>query len=310
MVPPPPKRFGSSGTANHFLPALRRELCIIRGTLSEIIDSHKAHAKAKKKKKGRRFNYRLIEKYPTLKKFIVSKLKDHWNPDEISGFIVRTKPEGIPYVSKSAIYAWLRTAQGERYCKYLYSKRTYVKRRKKKTKRVLIPERVGIERRYEGANDRSRYGHHESDSVVGRKGTPGGLKVVQERKSRLVDALKVRSMKPLEHTRAEQYMFANIKVLSVTYDNGIENRDHQEHGVPTFFCNPYSSWEKGGVENANKMLRRYFPKGTDFTTVTQRQVDRVVHLINNKPRKILGYRSALEVAREAGIFTSSKSEVS
>ncbi len=88
----------------------------------------------------------------------------------------------------------------------------------------------------------------------------------------------------------------------MTYDNGIENRDHTKLGVPTFFCDSYSSWQKGGNENGNKLLRRFFPKGTDFNAVTQKEVDAKVLLINEKPRRSLGYRSAVEVATKRGII--------
>lgn len=297
--------------------AIARELVRSPNTISYEIKHNstnntykpiQAHAKARHRKKYRKLQYSKIERSPQLKEYVVSQLKESWNPDEISGYLKRTKKQ--PYVSKTAIYDWLRTSRGERYCVYLYSKRKYVKKRKEKMVRVMIPNRVGIEGRFKGATNRTRYGHHESDTIVGKKGTPGGLKVVQERKSRLVDAQKVQSMRPKEHVKVEKKMLQNKKVLSVTYDNGIENKEHAQLGVSTYFCNPYSSWEKGGVENANKMLRRYFPKGTDFRTVTQKQVDEAVRFINNKPRKIHGYRSSLEIAREVGIFKSIKSGVS
>ena len=99
-------------------------------------------------------------------------------------------------------------------------------------------------------------------------------------------------------------MFRGVKALSITRDNGMENRNHEQLPIPSFFCDPYSSWQKGGVEHANKMIRQYFPKGTDFRTVSQKEVDRVVSIINSKPRKILGYRSALECALKAGIITN------
>ena len=92
----------------------------------------------------------------------------------------------------------------------------------------------------------------------------------------------------------------------MTTDNGIENKQHglvtKNTGIPVFFTDPYSSWQKGGVENANKMLRRYFPKGTNFATVTQTDVVYALTLINNKPRKILGYKSSLKVAQEKGLI--------
>jgi IS30 family transposase len=83
---------------------------------------------------------------------------------------------------------------------------------------------------------------------------------------------------------------------------------HEETPIPSFFCEPYSSWQKGSIENANKLIRRFFSKGTDFRFVTQEEVDRAILIINSKPRKILKYKTALEVASAAGIITSIKSE--
>jgi IS30 family transposase len=122
-----------------------------------------------------------------------------------------------------------------------------------------------------------------------------------ERKAKLVVATKVTSMSTTEHMAAIQKQIEKYKTLSITFDNGIENKGHTVLGVPTFFCEPYSSWQKGGVENANKLFRKYFPKCTNFRTVSQKRIDHVVSLINNKPRKILGYKTALEVARDCGI---------
>lgn len=92
----------------------------------------------------------------------------------------------------------------------------------------------------------------------------------------------------------------------MTTDNGLKNRRHalitKHTGAAVFFTDPYSSWQKSGVENANKMLRRYFPKGTDFATVTQTDVDEALTCINNKLRKILGYKSSLQVTKEKGLM--------
>ena len=271
-----------------------------------VYEPKKADAKARLRKRMRRFQWSKIEKYPTLKKFIIKKLKRHWNPDEIAGYMKKHRREA-GYVSKTAIYDWLRTARGERYCTHLYSGRKRVKRRKQKnTERVMIPNRVGIAERSAGATNRTRYGHTESDMIVGKKGTPGGLTVTVERKGRLISARKVTSMKPDEHAESERTIFLNMKTLSVTRDNGIENRDHETVSIPSFFCDPYAPWQKGSVENANKMVRRYFPKGTDFREVSQKEVDDAVLLINEKPRRILGYRSAIAVAEKAGMMRNIK----
>lgn len=268
-----------------------------------VYEPLKAHAKAHLRKRMRRLEFAKIEEYPDLKRFIIEKLAEHWNPDEIAGFLKRHRREYPWYVSKTAIYEWLRTSRGERYCIHLYSKRKRVRRRKgKKTKRIMIPNRVDISRRFTGADNRTRFGHFEDDTLMGQRGTPGGLKTGSERKSRLVLARKVKSMQPTHHAEVEKRMLAPVVAKSVTRDNGLENKDHEKVGIPSFFCRAYASWQKGGVENANKMIRRYFPKGTDFREVPQSEVDRVVSIINRKPRRVLGYRSALEVALKAGII--------
>ena len=122
----------------------------------------------------------------------------------------------------------------------------------------------------------------------------------------MVTARLVPSLKPAIYAETIAQLTANLHVKSLTTDNGIEDKQHglitKQTGAPVFFTDPYSSWQKGSVENANKMLRRYFPKGTDFAKVRQTEVDVALRLINQKPRKILGYKSSLQVAKEEGLF--------
>jgi len=259
-----------------------------------------ANIYARTRKKDTRREWSKIEHNTELKAYIILGLKKHWNPDEISG---RMKKEKKPwYASKTAIYDWLRTIYGQQYCVHLYSGRYHQKKRGKKTDRVMIKDRIGIEERFLGADNRTRYGHWENDTIVSRKGCSGGLSTGMERKGRLVTATVVKSLSTFEHMEVVRTQTEKYKTLSVTFDNGIENKNHESLGVPTFFCEPYASWQKGGVENANKMIRRYFPKGTNFRTISQKRVDEVVCIINSKPRKILGYKTALEVARACGMI--------
>ncbi len=271
----------------------------VNGGVSEY-NPYNANMYARTRKKDSKIQWKKIEENKELKTFIVEKLQKHWNPDEISGYMKRKRMK--MYVSKNSIYRWLYSPRGQQYCSLLYSKRYHKKKRAKKTERVMILNRISIEKRFSGANNRTRYGHWEDDTVVSRKGCSGGLSVGLERKTRLVVAQKVTSMSTSEHMTIIQKQINSYKTLSITFDNGIENKGHQSLGVSTFFCEPYSSWQKGGVENANKMIRRYFPKGTNFREVSQRKVDEVINLINNKPRKILGYKTALEVASAVGII--------
>lgn len=259
---------------------------------------------ARTRKKDTRHEWSKIESIPKLRAYIIVSLEQHWNPDEISG---RMRRKNQPfYVSKTAIYEWLRSAYGQKYCQYLYTRRYYKKRHHKKMERVVIPNRIGLEQRFLGATNRTRYGHWERDTIVSRKGCASGLSVGLERKARLLAAEKVKSRSPSEHNEVVKNQKQRYKTLSVTYDNGLENRKHRELELPTFFCEPYSSWQKGGVENANKMIRRYFPRGTNFREVSQRRIDQVVSIINNKPRKILNYQTALEVAQKAGVLLTTK----
>jgi transposase, IS30 family len=263
-------------------------------------NAQNAHQYATTRRHDTKKEWSKIEHSKEMRQYIILSLEKHWNPDEISG---RMRKEKKPwYASKTAIYDWLWSVYGQQYCVHLYSGRYHKKKRVKKTERVMIPERVGIEDRCLGADNRTRYGHWEYDTIVSRKGCTGGLSVGSERKGKLVVATVVKSMSTSEHMEAVQTQINIYKTVSVTMDNGIENKQHRSLGVPTFFCEPYSSWQKGGVENANKMIRYFFPKGTNFREVSQKRVDEAVSFINNKPRKSLGYKTALEVSRACGMM--------
>lgn len=269
-------------------------------------DPKKANDKSRLRKRMRRLQWMKIEEIPKLKEYIIEGLKKKWNPDEISG---RMRLEKKPwYVSKNSIYRWLYSYRGQRYCKYLYSKRHHRKKRKKKNKRVLIPNRVDISKRFLGAENRTRYGHWEKDAVNSKQGISASVAVAEERKSRLYLGRKVRNMSPVDHEKATQKILDDKKSLSITRDNGIENTHHGETSTPSFFCEPYSSYQKGSIENSNKLFRIFFPKGTDFRFVNQKQIDEAIRIINEKPRKILGYRSAVEMALKHGIIKDIKSE--
>ena len=213
----------------------------------------KADAKSRLRKRMGRPQWMKIEEDTELQRYVITGLHKKWNPDEISGRMKREKKRF--YVSKNSIYRWLYSNRGQRYCTLLYSKRYRRKPRRGSKKRTLIPNRVDISRRFRGAETRSRYGHWEKDAVVSRHGISASLAVAEERKSRLLEARKVRSMSPVDHERATQMMLKEKKTLSITRDNGIENTHHEETLAPSFFCEPYSSWQKGSIENANKLIR-------------------------------------------------------
>jgi transposase, IS30 family len=263
------------------------------------VADHKAYVR----RKYATYQGKKINENTNLKDYIVQRLRKHWNPDEISG---RMEKDQEPfYASKTAIYEWLRTVYGQIWCPYLYSRRYYARRRKgQASKKHMIPNRIGIESRPLGATNRTRYGHYEGDTMVSGKktGSKTALSVVYERKAKHIDAKKIPNLKPNSHVSALNDMLNSKKVLSLTQDNGIENARHSELGINTYFCDPYSSWQKGGVENGIKMIRRFVPKGSDISNYSDEYISMVVDILNNKPRKSLGYKTPYEIMVENNLF--------
>jgi len=273
-----------------------------RNQVKGAYDPQKAEHKAHNRLRYRRLQWRKIDHDEVLQAYIIQGLKRRWNPDEIAGRMRRDKTPF--YASKTAIYAWLRTARGERYCRYLRTQRRYMKKRRPKTERVMIPNRVSIHQRPRGATNRTRYGHWEGDTMVSGKRTKStaAFSVISERKTKYLDARLIPNLKPSTHAGAVEDMLQDKKALSLTQDNGIENRDHETLRVRSYFTDPYSSWQKGGVENALILFRRDFPKGMDLSLVSPEELVHALMLINTKPRRCLGFASAQEMAEEHGIL--------
>lgn len=269
--------------------------------------AEKAKQKSRLARRSRRYQWQKIEQDPRLRSFIIRKLKADWSPNEIAGYLKEHSKLGY-CISNRQLYAWLYSSRGQPYCQYLYAERYHPKKRTKKTERVMIPGRTPLMERPETALDRAETGHYEYDSVVSSKRSRStfALAVLVERTTRLVSARIVPNLRPMPFAGSIIQQLGKQPVRSFTTDNGIENKQHsvitEQTGAVVYFTDPYSSWQKGSVENANKMLRRYFPKGTDFSTISQTMVDRAVERINQKPRQILGYKSALQCAYEKGII--------
>ena len=275
---------------------IRRKKRKIDGPYQASTAQHKAYLRRKYAK----YQGKKICENDKLKIYITKKLKRGWSPDEISGRMKKEKQ--LFYSSKTAIYEWLYGSQGQYWCKYLYSKRYSSRKRKKtKTKKALIPNRIGLKLRPKGATNKTRYGHFEGDSLVSGKKTASkkSLVVIYERKAKYTDIKKIDSLKPTFFNHAVKKMEDKLKeIKSLTLDNGIENQYHEKLAIPTYFCDSYSSWQKPGVENVNKMIRRFIPKGTDIDDYSNKYVEMIVESLNNKPRKSLNYKTPMEVMKE------------
>lgn len=190
---------------------------------------------------------------------------------------------------------------------YEFLRRKQTRRRKKsgrKVHRSHIPDRVSIHLRPEIINQRIEFGHWEGDTVEGI-GHKNGVHTEVERVSRLIGAKKVKAINSQSALDAQKQIFTPLPEKarrSTTLDNGKETHLHfklrDDLDMQTFHADPYSSWQRGTNENGNGLLRGYFPKGTDFSKVTDEELTDVVWELNNRPRKILQYKTAQEVFNE------------
>ena len=270
-----------------------------------------AEHKALVKRENSKHQGMKIEAHPELKRRIIQELKAKRSPDEIAG---RMKIEHVlPRVGTVAIYKWLYSAYGQRYCTYLCTQRWRKRpRTKSKTGRHIIPNMVRIEALPKGAVNRTRYGHYESDTFVSPKklGVKTSGAVSCEKKSKLLLGRKIPNMKPSSMKRAMRSTERKVVMKTTTMDRGIENTKHGEWGVQAYCCDPSSPWQKPLVEGTIGLLRRWFwPKGTDLSKVSDYTFQKNIKIINNKYRKSLRYRSALEVAKSNGILKVLKGEV-
>ena len=171
----------------------------------------------------------------------------------------------------------------------------------KPDKRGKIPNTTPISKRPAGAENRSRYGHWESDTVLGMRKT-GCFGTHVERKSGYLIAFRIDDRQDNAFNTATIKAFSSVPdklKKSFTVDNGKEFAAHKElsdaTGMKVYFCDPYSPWQRGTNENTNGLLRQFFPKGTSFANISNDDLQHIVDLINNRPRKRLGFRTPLEV---------------
>ena len=265
-----------------------------------------AQLKASVRRSNSKFQGMKVEKYSDLKEHLIAELKNHRSPDEIAGRMEEEKRKNR--IGTNAIYKWLYSAYGQPYAKYLCTKRYRPKKRKESgSKRVMIPNRIGIAMRPLGATNKTRYGHFQGDTIVAPKKADNteSVAIATERITKLLVGTKILSLSPIHMQTAVQSMNAKVDIKSLTMDNGIENRSHEAWPVPAFFADPHAPWQKPLVENSIGLLRRWFmPKGTDFKKIPEPQLQQYFSIINHKYRKSLNYKSAYEVALEHGIITA------
>lgn len=243
-----------------------------------------------------------LDKYPELKEYVVEGLKKEWSPDVIAGTMKAERTKQT--ISHESIYHYIYNKAEKHEKLYQYLRQAQSKRHKlhsRKKSKIPIPERKSIHARPAYVDERKRYGDWESDSII-FSGQKTIVSVQSERKSKLIRMYRLQN-KSAEETKNALIMTAESvpKDLfhTVTFDNGTEGAKHaeikKEYDIETYFCDPFSSWQKGGVENANKLIRHYLPRNTDLTKLTDEYIYEIQEKLNNRPRKCLNYKSSNEI---------------
>jgi IS30 family transposase len=282
-----------------------REIARNKPPQRKVYTPRLAHARALEKRTSRGRKERL--KNEKVRHYVIAQLKRRRSPEQIAGCIKRDIAETISHEAiYRFIYAQIKNGYPKKGCEDL---RHHLRRRRKirqpkgarRYQRVTKPSGPSIDTRPKVVEKRNRIGDWESDTVESRDHAPG-INTLVERKTGMVFITKLRSKNGLE-TRT-----AIIKRLStlpahvrhtITFDNGPENRDWQPIekaiGAHCYFAHPYHSWERGTNENTNGLIRDYFPKGTDFRTITDEELAFVERELNERPRKRHGWKSPLQV---------------
>lgn len=263
------------------------------GIYSAMVAEHKAQIKRGNSK----YQGMKIEKHGWLRKYIVSELKKYQSPECIAG---RMKEEKWSVrVSSDAIYRWLWSSFGQRYCKYLCTKRYRRKPHREAPKRYIIPNMLSIH------NIPADPGFvTEGDTFLSpKKVSKHAAVLVVWRDTKLLKGELIKSLRPIHTTRVMKKINGVYQNDLMILDQGGENREHERFGVATAFCDPASPRQKPLIENSIGQLRKWWwPKGTDLSKISTEEFQEKLEIMNNKYKKSLQYRSANEVSREYGIL--------
>lgn len=264
---------------------------IKKNSVKRKYDPLKANHKAYVKRKYSKYQGMKVRENREIEQYVKENLKE-WSPESISGRLFLEK--GIS-IKADTIYKYLYSSYGQALCKHLKYKRYGKKKRKNiKGKREIIKDRVFIDERPEFINHRLRFGDFEGDTMGRpRNASNQTLVVLRERLSRKIFALKVPRLKYT--VEGFKTLLAGQPIFSLTLDNGVENARYKELNIFTYFCHPYSSWQKGCVENGIGLIREYIPKKADLADYSHKEIQTIINKINSRPMKCLGYLTPNEV---------------
>jgi transposase, IS30 family len=253
-------------------------------------------------------NKRKLDKDWHLKRYVLCKLKLGWSPEQITGRLIKYSPRELKdkHLCMETIYQYIYNQDDGEGAWYQYLRRAKHKRQKRYSRISRLPAitgKVSIHERPDVINGKRRYGDWETDLLCfGR--SKGAVSVQYERKAQYANITKILNKKAdtnYEVLVSLKERFPADFTKSITFDNGSENANHlqlkYDHNVKTYFCDAYASWQKGGVENLNGLLRQYLPKKTNPNTISDEYIRNIQELLNARPRKKLGYKTPAEIIK-------------
>jgi IS30 family transposase len=237
-----------------------------------------------------------------LRQAVAAKLERNWSPEQIAGWLKRTHPEDCQ-VSHETIYRSLyvqaRGVLKKELLLHLRSRRSIRRSRHATQKGRHILNAVSIRKRPASIEDRAVPGHWEGDLLCGSKNS--NIVTLVERHSRYVMLARVPNRETQTVVNAlikQARKLPDELYKSLTWDRGKELADHQrftmETKIAVYFCDPQSPWQRGSNENTNRLLRQYFPHGTDLTSYSQAHLNSVARQLNERPRKTLDFQTPAE----------------
>lgn len=282
-------------TQNEIAKIIGRNKSTVSRELTRCADSDLGYIpdRSNEQAKQRKRRNTHIFRSAALLSLVGEKLRLGWSPEQISGRLKLEK--NSLKVSHETIYkfAYSTAGQGLGWPKLLSRKQpARLAKFSRKPKKEIIPNLVAISSRPQFIDERTEIGHWEADLIIFTSFKSNNLTSLVERKSRFSKLI----CNPNKLTNTVITGIGNAfsgfqrsMTNSVTFDRGTEFCSHEKLGIKTYFCDPHSPWQKGGVENFNGRIRRFLPKSFNHELLNQDMVNNIENMMNNQPRKCLGF---------------------
>jgi len=284
--------------------AIAKDIRVHKSTISREIHRNQGLRGYRPKQAHERARMRRYEKPRTripLTTWVLvdARIRQDWSPEQISGRLLMEQGFSISHES-IYLHIYRDKRQGGDLHKHLRCQKKRRKRYGKQDRRGRIPNRASIDERPPVVDRKSRIGDWEGDTIIG-KGHQGVVATLVERKTKytVLAKSKTKHARPVRRSIKQALAPHQNQVLTITYDNGLEFAEHQKMAqtlsADIYFAHPYSSWERGLNENTNGLIRQYLPKSRPLNNVTEKQLHTIMHQLNHRPRKTLGFNTPYEL---------------